>query len=298
MVADPQDNRNIHNAVQGSKTPFLISVLVHIVVFILVIFGMPHWKRDIELVEPVPVTLVDNIGELTTTDKPPTKAAPKKEEKKPEPKKEEPKKEEKQSPKKQETAKPPAEDVLQPPPKEEKAEKLPDKKPEKKQEPKKEEKKQPPKKEEPKKEDPKKQEQDFENLLKDLTPEDQSKAEEKTPEPAPQTPSVGKFTGVLSMTEMDALRYQLSQCWSIMAGAMNSQDLAVEVRVVVNPDRTVRSAKILDQYKYNSDPFFRAAADAAVRALNNPKCTPLNLPPEKYDNWREMTINFDPRDMF
>lgn len=293
MVADPQDNRSTPRAQQGSKKPFLISVAVHIVVFLLVIFGMPHWKRDIEMVAPVPVTLVDNIGELTTTDKPPAKTEPKKEEKKPEPKKEEAKKEEKKPPKKQETAKPPAEDILQPPPKVEKTEKLPEKKPEKKVE-----KKQPPKKEVPKKEDPKKEEQDFENLLKDLTPDDPKKSDNTTSEPAQQSPSVGKFTNVLSMTEMDALRYQLSQCWSIMAGAMNSEDLAVEVRVVVNPDRTVRSAKILDQYRYNSDPFFRAAADSAVRALNNPKCTPLNLPPEKYDNWHEMTINFDPRDMF
>jgi len=291
MVADPKDNKSTR---QGSSyetgTPLIVSVLIHIVVFLFIIFGSMHWKSDLEIVEPIPVQLVDNIGELTTTDKPPVK---------PEPKKPEPKKEEKKpTPKKEETAKPPAEDVLQPPPKEEKAEKLPDKKPEqKKPEPKKEEKKPTPKKEE-KKPDPKKQEQDFNSLLNDLTPPDDSKAEEKTPEPANQQTSVGRFTNVLSMTEMDALRYQLSQCWSIMAGAMNAEDLAVELGVIVNPDRTVRSAKILDQHRYSSDPFFRAAADAAIRALNNPKCTPLNLPPEKYDDWREMRIVFDPKEMF
>ena len=244
MVADPKDNKSTR---QGSSyetgTPLIVSVLIHIVVFLFIIFGSMHWKSDLEIVEPIPVQLVDNIGELTTTDKPPVKTEPKKPE------------------------------------------------------PKKEEKKPTPKKEE-KKPDPKKQEQDFNSLLNDLTPPDDSKAEEKTPEPANQQTSVGRFTNVLSMTEMDALRYQLSQCWSIMAGAMNAEDLAVELGVIVNPDRTVRSAKILDQHRYSSDPFFRAAADAAIRALNNPKCTPLNLPPEKYDDWREMRIVFDPKEMF
>ena len=83
-----------------------------------------------------------------------------------------------------------------------------------------------------------------------------------------------------------------------MAGAQDSENTVVEVAVVVNPDRTVRSAKIVDQMRYNSDTFYRAAADSAVRALNNPRCTPLNLPPEKYDQWREMTIVFDPKEMF
>ena len=35
---------------------------------------------------------------------------------------------------------------------------------------------------------------------------------------------------------------------------------------------------------------------SAVRAVH--KCSPLkNLPPEKYGSWREMEINFDPKEM-
>ncbi|HPQ50829.1 MAG: energy transducer TonB [Alphaproteobacteria bacterium] len=292
MVTDPRQKRG-EKSPDPMKTPLIASVIFHVVLFTIVIVGLPHWKSDLDIIEAVPVELVDNIGEMTTTNKPPVTAKPK-EEKKPEP----PKKEEKKpDPPKKETAKPPAEDVLQPPPKEEKAEKIPEKKPEKKPEPKKPT---PPKKEE-KKPDPKKQEDSFESLLKDLTPDEppQPDADETAPKMTDPTPSpnISRFSTVLSMTEMDALRYQLSQCWNIMAGAMDSESLRVEVKVVVNPDRTVRSAKILDQSKYGNDPFFRAAADSAVRALNNPKCTPLNLPPEKYDEWREMTIVFDPKEM-
>jgi len=56
----------------------------------------------------------------------------------------------------------------------------------------------------------------------------------------------------------------------------------------------VQEATILDQGRYNSDSYFRAAADAAVRALRNPQCSPLELPPDKYDQWNVTVIRFDP----
>ena len=83
-----------------------------------------------------------------------------------------------------------------------------------------------------------------------------------------------------------------------MAGAANAADQVVEISVTVNEDRTVANAKIVDQGKYNSNPFFRAAADSAMRALRNPICTPLNVPPNKYSQWHQMTIVFDPKEMF
>jgi hypothetical protein len=164
--------------------------------------------------------------------------------------------------------------------------------------------KKPVKKPEPKKDDKKDPKPDFDNLLKNLTPDEELPQPDVPPneqvkdaDPSP-APNVSRFSDVLSMSEQDALRQQLSGCWNIMAGAANSEDLAVEVQVVVNPDRTVLSAKVVDQSRYNSDTFFRAAADSALRAVRNPRCTPLNLPPDKYDQWRDMTIVFDPKDMF
>ena len=40
-----------------------------------------------------------------------------------------------------------------------------------------------------------------------------------------------------------------------------------------------------------------AAADSAVRAVRNPKCSPLELPADKYDQWKRIDFTFDPRDM-
>lgn len=316
-MADQRHNQGKFKLANDRK-PLIISVVLHLIVFALVIFGMPQWRKDIEIEQPVAVELVDHIADEATTNKPPAKTAKPVEKPTPEP----PKKQEKKNiPPVQETPKPEPkpeakpEEVKEPPPPpdeskleplpEKSSEKIAEKKPtplEPKPEPKKPEKKPKPKDEPKKQQDTKKTQESFDSLLKDLTPNEEPTEEQPEvsttdghPEPAP---NISKFASVMSMTDMDALRAQLAQCWSIPAGARDSQDLNVDVRVTVNQARVVTSAEIVDMGRYHSDTFFRAAADSVLRAINSPDCTPLNLPPEKYDQWHEMTINFNPREMF
>lgn len=101
----------------------------------------------------------------------------------------------------------------------------------------------------------------------------------------------------LSRSEFDALRRQLSSCWNFPAGAKESGTLIVEIKVIVNRDRTVREARIVDVARMRSDPYYRSAAESALRAVQNPRCSPLRLPPSKYRLWRNMTLEFDPREM-
>ncbi len=122
---------------------------------------------------------------------------------------------------------------------------------------------------------------------------------EITDEAQPQpSPDIQRITNALTISEQDALRQQISQCWNVMAGAKNAEELVVYLKLKMNPDRTVRDAAITDQSRYNRDSFFRAAADSALRAIRNPKCIPLRLPPDKYDQWSTITVRFDPKDMF
>jgi len=102
----------------------------------------------------------------------------------------------------------------------------------------------------------------------------------------------------LAISEIDLVRQQIRKCWSVPAGAKEAEDLSIEIKVAMNPDGTVRQARILDQNRLQSDPFFRAAAESAKRAVLNPHCNPLKLPPEKYQQWKNMILIFDPRDMF
>jgi outer membrane biosynthesis protein TonB len=101
----------------------------------------------------------------------------------------------------------------------------------------------------------------------------------------------------LSASEIDMVREQISRCWNVPAGARDARDLIVEIRVVVNPDGNVQQATIVDQARDASDPFFRAAAESARRAFFNPECRPLRLPADKYDIWRDMVVDFSPKDL-
>lgn len=93
------------------------------------------------------------------------------------------------------------------------------------------------------------------------------------------------------------VREQISRCWNVPAGARDAKDLVVEIRVVVGPDGNVRQATIVDQGRAASDPFYRAAAESARRAFFNPECRPLRLPPDKYAIWKDMVVDFSPKDI-
>lgn len=145
------------------------------------------------------------------------------------------------------------------------------------------------------------QTQDFQSLLRNLTPEktetEDGDAQDLAENASPEAGQIAPPGQTMTMSEEDALRRQLGRCWNVMAGAKYAEDLVVEIRVQINQDRTVRQATILDQGRYNRDGPFRAAAESALRALRNPLCTPLQLPPDKYEHWKTTTIRFDPREM-
>ena len=80
------------------------------------------------------------------------------------------------------------------------------------------------------------------------------------------------------------------------AGARDAKELSVEIRASVSPDGTVRHATIVDSGRLG-DPLYRAAAESARRTFFNPQCTPLKLPPDKYEIWKDLVVNFDPKDL-
>jgi hypothetical protein len=56
--------------------------------------------------------------------------------------------------------------------------------------------------------------------------------------------------------------------------------------------------EILNRAAYLSDPFKLAAAESAWRAVRNPQCNPYDLPRDKYEIWKDLTLTFNPREMF
>ena len=159
----------------------------------------------------------------------------------------------------------------------------------------------------PKPTPPKKKEDDaaFDALLKNLakhdptqTPADQPPQKQVAaaqPTHASSQP-IAPLGPQLTTSELDLVKQQIEACWNVPAGARDAKDLTPEFRVYMNPDGTVRTATQLNPDR-NSDPFFQAAADSALRALRNPHCQPLKLPLDKYDQWQTFTITFDPKDI-
>jgi outer membrane biosynthesis protein TonB len=143
----------------------------------------------------------------------------------------------------------------------------------------------------------------FAALLKNLAPQRSAlplDAPPQTPRVAAARPSSqpkAPLGSQLTASELDMVRHQIARCWNIPAGARDAKDLVVEIRVAVDPDGTVRQATIVDQARLGSDPFFRAAAESARRAFFNPLCRPLHLPPDKYAIWKDLVVDFSPKDI-
>jgi outer membrane biosynthesis protein TonB len=101
----------------------------------------------------------------------------------------------------------------------------------------------------------------------------------------------------ITATEIDLVRRQIEACWNVPAGARDAAELIIHIRVEMNPDGTPRMASVVEEDRMRGDPFFRAAAESALRAVLNPRCHPFKLPADKYERWRTMTLVFNPREM-
>lgn len=98
----------------------------------------------------------------------------------------------------------------------------------------------------------------------------------------------------MSVNEIDALRSRIAQCWNPPPGGLGAERIVVKLRMQLNEDGTLVGFPTVENS--GGSPFFRAAADSAVRAVY--QCQPYPLPVEKYSLWRDMILNFDPSDMY
>lgn len=296
---------------------FALSIVFHVVVVVAAYVGLPGFNSFEEFQDiPIAVEIV-NVTDETNL---PTKA------KKPEPKKEVAKERPKPPPKP--PAPPPAPQgaVEQPPepepvPEEEKVAVIVQPEPK----PKKEAKPKPKAQDEPKKVETKKRAPTpipprkpkppdrFASVLKTLeefkeAPPPEKQEEEKKVKPkrdfasmmanALESDRVRSDIGPdLTISEKDLVRQQIQRCWNLPAGAKDAHTMIIAIRMVMNPDGTVQQARILDQSRMGTDPFYRTMAESALRATLNPRCQPFKLPPEKYERWKTMRLNFDPREM-
>ena len=130
-------------------------------------------------------------------------------------------------------------------------------------------------------------------VLKDLENKDQEfKKEQETIEEKQEEVFTEKVGPTMTISEIDLLKQQLHGCLNLNVGVANLKEIKPVIYIEVNPDRTVKNAKVVNQERL-IDPSFRTAAEAAMRAVNNPECSPLLLPQDKYEKWKEINFTFD-----
>jgi len=99
----------------------------------------------------------------------------------------------------------------------------------------------------------------------------------------------------LTLSEMDALRGQIQNNWSIIPGLADAADVRIKVTMQLD-----QNGDIIGEPQVvatgGSESARRALAGGAKRAIM--KSRPFKgLPPEKYDAWSEVVVNFDPSEM-
>lgn len=111
--------------------------------------------------------------------------------------------------------------------------------------------------------------------------------------PTPSAPSGPPLTG----SERDALRLAVGNCWVVDVGSQ-SADVTITVAVTMNRDGTVVNNDVRRVSASGGDEAAqRAAYDKARRAILRCQRGGFPLPVEKYDQWREIEMVFNPEGM-
>ncbi|MCJ8519604.1 outer membrane biosynthesis protein TonB [Pseudorhizobium tarimense] len=99
----------------------------------------------------------------------------------------------------------------------------------------------------------------------------------------------------LSQSEMDALRGQIQNNWSIIAGIEGAEGVIITVSMKLDETGAIIGRPEVSATG-GSDTARRTLEGSALRAVM--RSAPFkNLPVEKYDAWSEVVVNFDPSEM-
>jgi hypothetical protein len=105
----------------------------------------------------------------------------------------------------------------------------------------------------------------------------------------------GNDTAALTATERAAIGDHVRPCWTTDPGALDLDKMQALLTVTTDPTGEVRVANVApaDQGRLG-DPRFRAFAERAVRAVMDPACANLPLPPNMLGKVNVLTFRFTP----
>jgi colicin import membrane protein len=94
------------------------------------------------------------------------------------------------------------------------------------------------------------------------------------------------------MKEVDALRRRLIQLWSLPTIAKDAQESTIDISMKLKRDGTLDGPP--EVLTHGDSAWFKAARDSALRAIARGQPFTM-LRPEHYDQWKEISVTFDPR---
>lgn len=115
------------------------------------------------------------------------------------------------------------------------------------------------------------------------------------PAPAPTTQAADNDTGMLSAEPRGAIGDQMRACWTPDPKALGADQMQVLLTVTTDASGVARLVVVAgaDEGRL-SDPAFRAFAERARRAVLDPRCANLQLPPTMLGKPNVLTLRFTP----
>ena len=98
----------------------------------------------------------------------------------------------------------------------------------------------------------------------------------------------------MTNSEIGDLHQSIESKWNIGALSTEAAQVVIKVAVVLSPDQKPVSIELISG-EGGSDVAIKRAFDAARSAIYRAATEGLNLPPDKYDEWKDLIMTFDPR---
>ncbi len=130
---------------------------------------------------------------------------------------------------------------------------------------------------------------DFTKLLDNLT---QDKPQPNAKQGSRTVKGLGAQTAMTADLK-SLLQSLIDPCWNRPDAVPHPEQLIVNMRIFLNPDGSVAQSPQVLGDSGSGNPYWGAAVDAARRAVY--VCAPYKLPADRYGQWRDFTITFDPR---
>ena len=100
----------------------------------------------------------------------------------------------------------------------------------------------------------------------------------------------------LTFSEKDGIRFAIQRCWSVPVGLEAAENLSVTLGVSLSRDGRIVAGPALVEPTGALSRSHKVAYGAARRAIL--RCAPYTeFPPDKYAQWRELEVTFNPKEM-